>query len=81
MHTWHDPMYTSVESSYLLYLQNQCTVIKRKQDDTSVYMAISPGAPHTFPVVFPIPVQDCLVVLDVAALQHAVCDGLAPQTG
>ena len=34
-YTRHNPMYTSVESSYSLYLQNQCTV--RKQGDKWVY--------------------------------------------
>ena len=48
--TRHDPMHTSVESSYLLYLQNQCTVRKNRQKKEnkviSGYMPISPGALH-----------------------------------
>ena len=40
-------MHTSVESSYLLYLENQENKV------TSGYMPISPGALHTFPVVLP----------------------------
>ena len=34
--TQHDSMYTSVKSSYLLYLQNQCTVRKGKQGDRCI---------------------------------------------
>ena len=41
----------------------------------SGYRPISPGVPHTLLVGFLTP-QDCLVVLDVPALQHAVCGGV-----
>ena len=73
-------MHISVELSYLLYLQNQCTVRKRKrkQGDTWIHahqsrsIAYTSGrVPHSlFKTAFK------TVVLDVPALQHAACGGV-----
>ena len=71
-------MHTSGESSYL---QNQCTVRKnkqkkRKQGDKWIHAHQSRSAAYTSGRGSSLPVQDCLVVLDVPALQHAACGGV-----
>ena len=67
-------MYTSVESSYSLFLQSMYSM-NLKNKVIRGYVPISPGAPpRALPVEFF--VQDCLVVLDVPAFQHAVCGGV-----
>ena len=44
----HNPMHICVESSYLLYLQTKVQKERKKRNKViSVYVPISPGAPHT----------------------------------
>ena len=47
IYTRNVPMHTSVESGYLLYLQNQCTVRKRKQGDKWMHAHQSRSATYS----------------------------------
>ena len=76
IYTRNVPMHTSVESGYLLYLQNQ----EKENKVISGYMPISPGAPHTLPVGF-LAVPDVYTSSSTCSLWWCAGGGPAPQTG
>ena len=78
----------SVESSYLLYLQNQCTIGKRKERNKVIsrHIPISPGAPHTLPVGFLTPCSRLpgyagCTSFPTCSMWWCAGDGQAAQTG